>query len=400
MSDVNQPIDAYAASNTIAKPTNGITASSQPRHRTHLIFVDVLNIFACIAVVALHVSLNVFSPQPTHLWLKAVALQGMGIFAVPIFFMISGMNLLGYHEKYSTATFFKKRVLRTGRALLLGSIACYALFCLFPYSFYGANQFASGPNIVDFAKRFLTNQINDIYWFFYTIIYLYIITPVISQAMNNKRIVQYILVICLFIAVLLPFLTHIGVPFKYFGTLFNWPLFANTAMMYYVSGYYVKCYVDVQRIKPWVYALIFVLSTGVMIAAGLISNGWHTSNGLHQQYDNYYIGTTSPLCVIQVLSLFLFVMSLEPLLQQRSNTVKKSIARISGLSLGVYLFHILVINWWGVNYGTVLTNNPFMRLIIVYIVTAVGVFVGQTIIGWLKAITIHAVHFLRVSYQN
>lgn len=280
MSDVNQQTNTSATSNIIAKPENGIAASATTRHRSHLVFVDALNILACIAVVALHVSLNVFSPQPTHLWLKAVALQGIGIFAVPIFFMISGMNLLGYHEKYSTAIFFKKRVLRTGRALLLGSIACYVLFCLFPYSFYGADQFASGLSLVDFTKRFLTNQINDIYWFFYTIIYLYIITPVISRAMGNKRVVQYILVICLFIAVLIPFLTHIGVPSQYFGTLFNWPLFANTAVMYYVGGYYVKRYVNVQRIKSWMYALVFVLATCAMIAAGLVSNGWHTPNGL------------------------------------------------------------------------------------------------------------------------
>lgn len=363
---------------------SGTPAQSHARQR--LIFVDVLNILACISVVALHVSLNVFAPQPTSLWFKSVVLQGMGIFAVPIFFMISGMNLLGYHEKYSTAVFFKKRVLRTGRALMLGSVTCYLLFCFFPYTFYGADQFVGAFGLIDFTKRFLTNQINDIYWFFYTIIYLYMITPVISWAMKDKRIIEYILALSMLISILLPFLTHLGIPPKYFGTLFNWPLFANAAVMYYVAGYYIKHHVNAKRIKPWVYALVFFITTGGMIISGLLANGWHSSAGLHQQYDKYYISTAAPLCVIQVLSLFSFMMSLEPWLQRQSNVFKKTIAGISSLSLGVYLFHVLVINWWGVNQPDFLSTRPFIRIIIVYTVTAVIVFIGRLLIQWIAKI--------------
>lgn len=369
----------------ISQESIGITPHpGQHKHSERLVFVDVLNILACIAVVALHVSLNVFNPQPTHIWLKAVVIQGLGIFAVPIFFMISGMNLLGYHEKYSTAVFFKKRVLRTGRALVLGSIACYLIFCLFPYSFYGAEQFAAGMNLFDFIKRFLTNNINDIYWFFYTIIYLYMITPVISWAMKNRRIVEFILVLCFAISIAIPYLVHLGFPSKYFETLFNWPLFANAAVMYYVSGYYVKNYLHVELFKSWVYGLVFIVSTVSMVVAGLLANGWHSSTGLHQNYDDYYIGTTSPLCVLQVLSLFLLLLSLESRFQQCSNRCKKIIARISSLSLGVYLFHILIINWWGVNSPAFLSQRPFIRLIVIYIITAIIVFIGKIAIEFTK----------------
>lgn len=73
------------------------------------LFVDVLNVIACIAVVCLHTSLGAFHPEQTMLWKRQVAMQSLFIFATPIFFMISGMNLLGYRKKYDTATFFKKR---------------------------------------------------------------------------------------------------------------------------------------------------------------------------------------------------------------------------------------------------------------------------------------------------
>ena len=108
-------------------------------------------------------------------------MQAMFIFAVPIFFMVSGMNLLDYRKKYSTKVFFKKRFVRVGRALILGSIACYLLFGLLPGLFYGAQSIADGFGPVDFCKRFLTNSIIDIYWFLYSIIYLYLLTPLLSK---------------------------------------------------------------------------------------------------------------------------------------------------------------------------------------------------------------------------
>lgn len=155
--------------------------------RKHLVYVDVLNIMSCFAVVMLHVSLNVFNPSDTY-WTQAVLFQAIAIFAVPIFFMISGMNLIGYADKYDTKTFFKKRLWRVGRALILASVFCYILFCIFPFSFYGADQYASGIGVRDFVSRFLTNSINDIYWFLYTIIYLYMLTPLLTQIRNNKKL--------------------------------------------------------------------------------------------------------------------------------------------------------------------------------------------------------------------
>lgn len=76
--------------------------------RTHFVFVDVLNIVSCFAVVCLHTSLGVFSPQRTRLWAFQELMQAVFIFAVPIFFMVSGMNLLDYRKKYSTKVFFKR----------------------------------------------------------------------------------------------------------------------------------------------------------------------------------------------------------------------------------------------------------------------------------------------------
>ena len=103
---------------------------------THMVFVDILNIVCALAVVMLHTSLNVYVP-----WSFSLKLQAVFIFAVPVFFMISGMNLLGYRTKYSTKEFFFKRVRRVGTAFLLGSILCFAIACIVSFRMnFGAQR--------------------------------------------------------------------------------------------------------------------------------------------------------------------------------------------------------------------------------------------------------------------
>lgn len=73
-----------------------------PRHY----WMDLLNVIACFAVVMLHCTTTVFANSGDTEWHLDVLFQSICIFAVPVFFMISGANLLGYREKYDTKTFF------------------------------------------------------------------------------------------------------------------------------------------------------------------------------------------------------------------------------------------------------------------------------------------------------
>lgn len=354
--------------------------------RKHLVYVDVLNITSCFAVVMLHVSLNVFNPSDTY-WVQAVLFQAIAIFAVPIFFMISGMNLIGYADKYDTKTFFKKRLWRVGRALILASIFCYVLFCIFPFSFYGAEQYANGIGLRDFVSRFLTNSINDIYWFLYTIIYLYMLTPLLTQVRHNKRILQYLIALQFSISVLIPLIERFGVSKEYFGTLFNWPLFSSSALLYFLLGFYIVNYL--QKLPPlWLTGIVCVFSAIAMFFGGLYTNGYFAVRDV--EYHNYVIGTSSPLCVIEAVSLFLCVMQVEQRLQKMPSTVLRCIREVSGASLGVYLFHILLINWmgkrnldgvfrfWGEHMG--------LRAVIVYLVTLIIVIAGRHILMQIKKI--------------
>lgn len=212
-------------------------------------YMYILNIVSCIAVVLLHTSLLVFNVDYSSKWIHAVTIQAFNIFAVPIFFMISGANLLGYRERYSTKKFFTKRFSKIGIALLGGSIVCYLVFALFPQYFFAADQIAQSASIKDFIKRFLTNQINDIYWFLYSIIYLYMLTPILSRIVEYRRTLEYVIVTLGVVSIGLPLLVHLGINQQYLKTVFDWPLFMSSSLLYFLLGYYVVTYVRLSSIS-------------------------------------------------------------------------------------------------------------------------------------------------------
>lgn len=357
------------------------------RHGTHYVFVDVLNIVSCFAVVCLHTSLGVFSPQHTFLWAFQELMQAMFIFAVPIFFMVSGMNLLDYRKKYSTKVFFKKRFVRVGRSLILGSIACYLLFGLLPGLFYGAQPIADSFGPVDFCKRFLTNSIIDIYWFLYSIIYLYLLTPLLSKIVHDRRLLEYAIALTLFCSILIPAAKAIGINEEYFSPLLSWPLFASSALLYFLLGYYLENYGLPLYWNALAWAATFLGSVTLMFLGGLCWNGFF-QNSMGPEYQNYLVGTSSPLCVISAVSLFMLCKALEPSLQSESDRMKSVIRKVSSVSLGVYMFHLLLVNLtFDGPFECILTFgqiHPFIKAIAVYLFTGVAVYGGKWCISKMK----------------
>ncbi|MEY8436900.1 acyltransferase [Atopobiaceae bacterium 24-176] len=318
--------------------------------RKRLVFVYVLNILAAFAVVMLHVSLDVFSPQAggDPRWFTSFFLQAAFIFAVPVFFAVSGMNLLGYREKYDTRAFFAKRVRRVGVALLFGSAVCYLAYGLFPGDFWGAE--GATLSLKGFVKGVLSNTVNDTYWFLYTIIYLYILTPLLSLAAGRKRLLGYLMACCVVSAVLLPLAGTLGLNRAYLDPLFGWATFANVSLLYYLGGFYLARYVNRPEgfPVPWQASVaLYAASTAGMALLAATSNGFLGFDSVPGAYDSYWISTSSPLCVVQAASVFMCAMALEPRFSRLKGRGLGVLVALSGASLGVYLIQMPVINWIG-----------------------------------------------------
>lgn len=172
-----------------------------------------------------------------HEWNIALVQQAAFIFAVPVFMMLSGANLMEYRSRYSTYEFFRKRVLRVGVALLVGSLTCYLVYCLFPDSFWGASEVAKDFSLQAFVHGLLGNTINNTYWFFYAILGVYCVTPLLSLAADRPRLLRGLLAGGFLLAFVVPTLTwaHLVRP-EDVSAVQGWPLLTSTSVFYFSPG--------------------------------------------------------------------------------------------------------------------------------------------------------------------
>ena len=79
----------------------------KPKKSAHYCYLDILNIIAIIAVIALHHNGGVHTYRNEASWYFNLIIECIFYFAVPVFLLITGATLMKYRERYNTKTFFK-----------------------------------------------------------------------------------------------------------------------------------------------------------------------------------------------------------------------------------------------------------------------------------------------------
>lgn len=147
----------------------------------HEKYLDVLNILSCLAVIFLHHNNVVYYFSPTFKWNLALLNEIIFYFAVPVFLMISGANLLNYRKRYSTAIFLEKRIIRVAVPYLLWN---------FIYFWFASKNDGISMSDISF-KEFVNNLIycksNVVLYFLPLILSCYFLIPIFSNFANEKN---------------------------------------------------------------------------------------------------------------------------------------------------------------------------------------------------------------------
>ena len=332
-------------------------------------FMDVLNVVAIFAVILLHVSLNIFDMKQDTAWNVALVYQCVAIFAVPIFFMVSGANLLGYRERYDTKTFFKKRALRVVLTLVIWSAVIYLLLC-FCSGLFGYEPRRFG--LIEFAKELLTDNVISIYWFFYVIIGLYLVTPIFSLIAANRRVLEYTLILAAILCFAVP---AIGA-FAPIGYVID-PLamrFFTWSLTYYLLGFYLVRYFD-RHIPAWVLVLICVACVAAMLGATWVLNA---RGG--ETYNNLFAAAEGLPTLIYAPALFL-------LFKQADGKLAASKCRpvwrqLSALSLKVYAIHLVFIWTFDTHVLSGFVPNSAAALLMQFIVEPLVAYAASLLVAW------------------
>ncbi len=346
--------------------------------RKRFYYMDALNVLACLAVVALHCSTPVFQNEGGLFWTYCVAIQSVFIFAVPIFFLISGANLLGYRKRYSTKDFFKKRMKRILWVFIGCSILIYVLQCLPIEALGGAWR---QPSLKDFIWSFLDNSINNIYWYFYAIIGLYLVTPIFSKIADDKHLLEYAIVICFIMSVVFPLCTRYLNGYNLLSN-FSYP-YLSSWLLYFLAGYYINEYLD-KRIPYSALAVAAAISMLFMFAMTLHTNDVARALNPQAPYDSFYANAMGLPGFVLSVSLFIAARQLNDVIG--ASKYYPTIKNLSALSLGVYAIHLQILQVFTYYTGALTSHSLIIRTVVVYALTAALVWAFRLVTSKIKQV--------------
>lgn len=293
---------------------------SHDQNRT--LYFDLLNIAACLSVVALHCNQMVHTWSPGKNWVFALIIEVVFYWAVPIFFMLTGATLMRYRERYDTKTFLKKRFQRTVIPFIAWSLILYfgIKVCI------EGNGF--GPRTV--INAIINNQVEGVYWFFFPLFSIYLSMPAISLLADHKRVLLYLVCGTFIFSSLLPFILT---P-RFTGI--NWPgsisiPAAGGMLIFVLLGFLLS--EEGHKLTKRQRVFIYVLGIASMIfrfCFTLVNSNAET--GLDRTFFNY-LSFPSVLLGIAVFVLFQNIDTSS--LEKHS----KLISILSSCSFGVYLIH-------------------------------------------------------------
>lgn len=299
-------------------------------NKKYILYFDLLNIFACFAVVALHVNGAVHTFAKTRNWVSCMFIEALFYFAVPVFFMLTGATLMNYRKRYDTGAFFKKRIFKTFVPFMIWSIIgiCWSIF------------YTKGMKISDIntPAKFISAVINckgmGIYWFFPALFSVYLTIPLFSLVDEDKRIEKkgiftYLILVYIVLNVLLPFVCRLT------GIQWNSALNAVSCggyVVWFLIGY-LLANTDINK-KFRILIYILGLIGFFMYFYLTVQNSFKTG-----RFDKTYAGYMNIPAIFMGTAVFvLFKYGKWNLIEKHEKAVR-FVRNLSSASFGVYLIH-------------------------------------------------------------
>lgn len=287
--------------------------------KERIAYFDVLNVISCFSVVCLHCNGYIHSFVKDEWWWLRVLIEVVFYFAVPVFFMLSGATLFNYHERYSTSSFYKKRIQRTVIPFLFWGILFYLI--------YAINNGLEAIYWKDVIENFSSGHIPFTnYWFFIPLFALYIFIPFLSHIVLNisNRFLLYLILLLVLLQSFIPTVYNS----LNIGLDYTLPI-GGAYLVYALIGYYMsKNEVELNNVTYYSVAILAVIS--LVVRYVLIFYSEEKSASLFT-----YMGL-----FVYFPSIFVFMTAKRYF---RKHTFVPKMKFLSSKSLGVYLIHTFII---------------------------------------------------------
>ncbi|AMR33817.1 hypothetical protein A0256_21440 [Mucilaginibacter sp. PAMC 26640] len=337
-------------------------------------YLNVLRIFACLMVLTVHSGEYFYITAeggiaPVHnVWVNHYG--SLMRACVPLFVMISGYLLLPIKE--STSQFYKKRFSR----LLIPFLIWSCIYAIVPYLLGTDTAQKMWTNIATIPVNLGPNAGH--LWFVYMLIGIYLFIPVISPWVQTAS--QNFKLFFLAIWVFTLFLPYIRTVYpEVLGEVF-WNKFSSVHYFsgyigYLVLGHYIKAYVRCSKAAIIITGLLLVIS-GYLITHEVFKHQWPTAKTLPELELSWAFPTIN--VALMATGMFL----LFSLIRIKSARLDRFLAKFSGLTYGMYLAHILVLQQL---YGPI--NNwlkaPMLVIPVLALTTFMVTYIGIKLLSYL-----------------
>jgi len=302
-------------------------------------YLDYIKVIAIIGVIMIHVcSTFIYRFEPSYATYVAVfTIEWFIRIAVPLFFMCSSAIFLVYKNGIDIKRLYKKNIFKL--------VICLILYSFVYSAYHNRELFSEGlSGIIHYVKitlyGILTNGIDPLLWFLYAIICIYIMLPIFRVIVDNasRRIMIYFIMICVLTSILQMFINLPEVQFlaEWTDNLKYLWLFTGYCAYVLWGGYVAKYHISKRnRIKIYVVGLLSLF--GLFFAKYQFENAYIRGDYNISDY-------LSPFTIIYASSVFVFFKYIfeSKKLEKFVNMSQRYITKLAGMTLGIYLVHILV----------------------------------------------------------
>lgn len=295
--------------------------------------IDLLRIVACISVIMLHSASQYWYEFPVtdKRWMVYNIWDAVSRFGVPVFVMISGMLFLSREGEVNLRKLYCNNIFRLAVAYAVWSII---------YGLWDCREWTPGPSVTvrDYVAEIVLGRYH--LWFIPMLIGIYILLPVLKTYTDHcsKKNLEYFLILFVVLQIGRSTLGIVQIP-----TLANVLVqlldveMACSYVGYFVLGYYLYRY---RLSHVWQVRVYFLGAVSLILAAMVsIRVSLYYGTPKSEAFDSYSVFTF-------LVTVALFVFFREKISQiSWKGYAKKLLTELSANTFGVYLLHLLVIEW-------------------------------------------------------
>lgn len=308
---------------------NDLCAAYTAECREHVWCFDYLRSIALFFVIFMHVAAGPMRLSVTSGWHALNLCVSVAFTAVPLFFMMSGY-LLMTDERTADINFLLKNRLPK---LFCTLVAWTVIFSAW-------SSWVSNEDMSMFTSNLIDSLHTPVWvhlWYMYTLIGLYLISPILYAAIHSmtepgrKYLLVLIMIICLqgFVTAAVPGRFRVDTQLEFTKKL----MFFNGHIISFIFGYYLG------TMKKRIHNALLI-AAALLDTAFITLGTWHETTAAGEYSGIFQSQSSGPEIFLAACIFIFFKQNFN-----RDSHLRRTLSPLVSLSLGIYLVHNLILSY-------------------------------------------------------